>query len=416
LGFLKDFFQIKNESVGFTLSDPMAAQFLAGLGIDTTNVSSQTELNEVTYFTCMSHLCKTTSKMPWEKLQKTEKKGKEKLFDSEIDYLLNLRPNPHYTAADFWSCMEFHKNHYGNAYSYIEVLNGRITGLWILPANEMQIWRDDKGIFGDKNSIWYVWSDSQTGKQYKFFSDEILHFKSAFSFQGIVGISIKDMLKSTIKSQLSAEQFLQKLYSNNMFGGKVILNYTGDLDSTKEAKLAAKIESYSSTVGTGKFIPLPLGITAQTLDMKLSDAQFFDNNKMSALQIAAAFGIKPNVINNYDKSSYSNSETQQLDFYVNTLQSSFNNYNQEVTYKLLILQDIKKGIRLEINKKVLFEMDSKTRAEVNAKNINNFVTTPNEARESEDLPYMDEADVLIGNGNFIKLNQVGTQWAKGGSK
>lgn len=415
MGFLKDFFQIKNEAVGFTLSDPMAAQFFAGLGIDTTNISSQTELNEITYFTCMNHLCKTSSKMPWDKLQKTEKKGKEKLFDSEIDYLLNLRPNPHYTAADFWSCMEFHKNHYGNAYSYIKAINGKIKELWILPANEVQIWRDDKGIWGDENSIWYVWSDSQTGKQYKFFTNEILHFKSAFTFQGIVGISIKDMLKSQIKSQLSAGQFLEKLYSNNMFGGKVILNYTGELASGVATNLAKKIESYSTATGTGKFIPLPIGITAQMLDMKLSDAQFFDNNKLSALQIAAAFGIKPNVINNYDKSSYSNSETQQLDFYVNTLQSSFNNYNQECTYKLLPLKEIKEGKRLEINKKVLFEMDSKTRAEVNAKNINTFVMTPNEARESEDLPYMDGADELIGNGNFIKLNQVGQQWQKGGN-
>lgn len=30
--------------------------------------------------------------------------------------------------------------------------------------------------------------------------------------------------------------FLKKLYENNMFGGKVILNYTGELDSAKAKK------------------------------------------------------------------------------------------------------------------------------------------------------------------------------------
>lgn len=69
--------------------------------------------------------------------------------------------------------------------------------------------------------------------------------------------------------------------------------------------------------------------------MKLSDAEFFENSKLSALQLAAAFGIKPNIINDYSKSSYSNSETQQLDFYVNTLQPVLQHTEQEITYKLL---------------------------------------------------------------------------------
>ena len=37
------------------------------------------------------------------------------------------------------------------------------------------------------------------------------------------------------------------------------------------------------------------------LDIKLSDSQFIELKKYSALQIAAAFGIKPNQINDYEK-------------------------------------------------------------------------------------------------------------------
>lgn len=55
------------------------------------------------------------------------------------------------------------------------------------------------------------------------------------------------------------------------------------------------------------------------LDIKLSDSQFIELKKYSALQIAAAFGIKPNQINDYTKSSYSNSEMQQLSFLTDTM-------------------------------------------------------------------------------------------------
>ena len=393
----------------------MASQFFSSLGIDVSNIATSSELKEIVYFTCIKHLSETMSKMPWEKLLKTEKKGKEKIYDNNIDRLLNLRPNPLYSAAMFWGCVELNKLHNGNSYAYIEVANGKPKWLWLLPSEEVQIWRDDKGIWGNENSIWYVWSDSRTGKQYKFFQSEILHFKTAVTLNGIVGIAVRDMLKSQIQSKMYADGFLKKLYENNMFGGKVILNYTGELDSAKAKKIALQVESYSKETTTGKFIPLPVGIEAKMLDMKLSDAEFFENSKLSALQLAAAFGIKPNIINDYSKSSYSNSETQQLDFYVNTLQPSFTAYEQEISYKLLPLFEIEKGNRLTINTKILFKMDSKTQAEVYQTYLNNFGMTPNEVREEIDLPYMEGADNLIGNGNYIRIDQIGTQWkAKGG--
>lgn len=149
------------------------------------------------------------------------------------------------------------------------------------------------------------------------------------------------------------------------------------------------------------------------LDMKLTDAQFFENNKISALQLASAFGIKPNVINDYSKSSYSNSETQQLDFYVNTLQPLFKSYEQEMTSKLLRVDEQQNGMRLCINEKILFKMDSKTQSEVLTSYLTNFAMTVNEVREELDLPYISAengGDKLIGNGNAITLDKAGVQY------
>ena len=412
MGFLQN--RVRNDTT-FSLNDPDAERFFEYFGINATDVGSLSELNEIIYLICLKHLSETMGKMPWEKKVMTEPKGKEKVNDARTNKLLNLRPNPHYSASVFWTTTELNRLHYGNSYAYIEVKSGAPEALWILPSNEIQIWRDDRGIWGDTNSIWYIWTDSQTGKKWKFFQCEILHFKSSLTFNGIVGLAVKDILKIQIQSKLHADSYLKKLFENNMFGGKVILNYTGDLDPSKELKMAERIESYSKKSGSGKFIPLPLGVNAQLLDMKLSDAEFLENNKLSALQLAAAFGIKPNVINDYSKSSYSNSETQQLDFYMNTLQPLFTAYQQEVTYKLLHSFEIDAGTSLEINEKILFKMDSKTQSEVFQSRINNFVMTPNEAREELGLSYIDGADELIGNGNYIKLGQIGANYGiKGG--
>ena len=329
--------------------------FFHGYGIDVENIDKSSDLSETIYYICLKHLSETISKMPWELRVLTEKKGKEKVINSNIDRILNLRPNPYMTAATFWGTVELNKLHSGNAYIYIEAdKNGFPKYLWLLPSTQVKIWIDNKGIFGRLNSIWYIWADSRTGKKYSFEMNEIIHLKTHISFDGLSGLPIRDILKTQISSGKNSVGFLNKLYKSNMFGSKVLVHYPGELNKGNEQKVAASLERYSATQGSGKFIPVPAGFQAQLLDMKLADAQFFENNRVSALQLAAAFGIKPNIINDYTKSSYSNSETQQVDFYVNTLQPLFKAYEQEITYKVLSEREINKGYRLEINEKILF--------------------------------------------------------------
>lgn len=410
---IKNIIKIDKKKDGYSLKD--IGDFLGLRGIDVENIEQSSDLSETIYFICLKHLSETMAKMPWEKRVLTEKKGKERVLDSKIDNLLNIRPNPYMTATTFWGTVELNKLHYGNSYIYIEAdNNGFPRYLWLLPSDQMEIWIDNRGILGSLNAIWYVWTDQRNGKKYTFEMDEIIHLKTHISFDGLSGAPIKDILKTQISSGKNSIGFLNKLYRNNMFGSKVLVQYTGELNKAAEEKLAKKIESFAKAQGSGKFIPMPFGMQAQLLDMKLADAQFFENNRTSALQLAAAFGIKPNVINDYTKSSYSNSETQQVDFYVNTLQPLFKAYEQELTYKLLTPRELGEGYRLEINEKMLFKMDNKTQAEVYSKYLTNFAMTPNEVREDLNLPYIEGGDTLLGNGSTINLENIGTQYKKGG--
>lgn len=410
---IKNIIKIDRKKDGYSLKE--IGEFLGLTGIDVENIEQSSDLSETIYFICLKHLSETMAKMPWEKRVLTEKKGKERVLDSKIDNLLNIRPNPYMTATTFWGTVELNKLHYGNSYIYIEAdKNGFPRYLWLLPSDQMEIWIDNRGILGSLNAVWYVWTDQRNGKKYTFEMDEIIHLKTHISFDGLSGAPIKDILKTQISSGKNSIGFLNKLYKNNMFGSKVLVQYTGELNKAAEEKLAKKIESFAKAQGSGKFIPMPFGMQAQLLDMKLADAQFFENNRTSALQLAAAFGIKPNVINDYTKSSYSNSETQQVDFYVNTLQPLFKAYEQELTYKLLTPRELGEGYRLEINEKMLFKMDNKTQAEVYSKYLTNFAMTPNEVREDLNLPYIEGGDTLLGNGSTINLENIGTQYKKGG--
>lgn len=407
---IKNFFN-KGSRKDIGLTD--LAKISGSTGLDTSDIEISADYAEIIYFTCLKHLSETMGKMPWEKRQITEKKGREKILDNRLDFLLNIRPNPYVTASQFWATTELNKLHYGNAYIYIETdkKTGYPKALWQLPAKEMEVWIDNAGILDSNIGLWYIWTDVRTSKRYSFAKEEILHFKSQFTFDGLVGIPIKEILKTQINTNKHAEGFLNKFYKSGMFGSKVAVFYPGVVEKAKEMEVVKNLESFSSKTTSGKFIPIPLGWQTQMLDMKLVDAQFFENNKISALQLAGAFGIKPNVINDYSKSSYSNSETQQLDFYVNTLQPLFKSYEQEMTSKLLRFDEQIDGMRLCINEKVLFKMDNKTQSEVLTSYLTNFTMTVNEVREELDLPYIENGDKLLGNGNAITLEKAGEQYS-----
>lgn len=381
------------------------------------SIEVEKDISETIYFICLKHLSESFGKMQWEKREITVKKGKEKKFDNELDILLNIRPNPYMSAITFWQTVELNRNHYGNSYVYIERDKiAKIKYLWQLPSDEVEIWIDNKGIFGMKEGVWYVWNDKRSGKKYSFFKDEILHFKSHMSWDGLSGIPVREILRTQLNTQKSALNFLKRIYSSSTLGTKVVVHYTGELNDEKAKNMIEKISRFAKSKDTGTFIPLPLGFQAQLLDMKLADAQFFENNKNTALQVAAAFGIKPNIINDYTKSSYSNSETQQLDFYVNTLQPLFLIYEQELSYKLLHPKELENGYRLAINENTLFKMDNQTKATVYSNYIQNFIMTPNEVREALNLPYIEGGDKLVGNGNAITLEMAGEQYRKGGNE
>lgn len=390
-------------------------EFLEWLGID--KRINKESLSEVTYYVCLRILAETISKMPL-KLYQTTDKGNIKAENAAY-IKLATRPNDIMTPSSFWSAVVYNEKHYGNAYVWIrhkfvrkKYGGDNVIDFWIMPTQSVDVLIDDKGIFGGKGDIYYRYCDKYSGETYVFKSKDVLHFKNSFSFDGILGKSVRENLKNTLQGGINSQEFMEKLYKNGMTAS-MALNYTGDIDDKAMKKLRAKYEEYTSGAkNAGRIVPVPLGFKLEPLNVKLTDAQFFELKKYSSLQIAAAFGIKPNQINNYDKSSYSNSEMQQMAYYVDTALFNIKNYEEELNYKLLSDGEIEKGYFFKFNEKVILRVDSKSQAEILSKYVNNGIYTPNEARSVLDLPNEEGGDTLIVNGNYIPITMVGLQYKK----
>lgn len=395
-----------NKSTRTTIEMNNLLDFLGISGVKEDNLS------EATYFACLKVLSEAMGKLPLKLLQYNENNGVTNARKNPLYNVLHDRPNPYMTASTFWSTIEYNRNHYGNAYAWIQGA-GEKTKLWILPSNEVEIWYDDACKLADVPDIYYIYSK---GKDViKFGSEEILHFKSSNTLDGIAGISVAEQLKSTIGGNAKAQTMINKMYDSG-FTAKAVLNYTGDLNNQNVETLVANVTKYAKGElkdrNVDNIIPMPVGFKLEPLNIKLADNQFIEVKQYTALQIASAFGIKPYQIGDYTKSSYASAEAQQLSFYVDTLLYIIKQYEEELTYKLLSKEETDSGLHFKFNVAVILRADLKTQIDSLSTAVNSFIYTPNEARALLDLESKEGGDELLGNGASIPVRYAGSQYVK----
>ena len=105
------------------------------------------DLGDLTYLTCLKVLSESIGKIPVYLMTD----DKQRVSDHETSYILNVRPNQYQTPAQFFTYLEYCRNHYGNAFSFVNRLtNGNIEGLYPLYPQAVQIWVNNTDKFTDR--------------------------------------------------------------------------------------------------------------------------------------------------------------------------------------------------------------------------------------------------------------------------
>ena len=372
----------------------------------------KSRMAEVTYFTCLKVLSEAVSKLPIALQKVTTDNGIEDMTGDTLWQTIRTRPNPFMTPSTFWSAVENCRNHYGNAYIHIDrTTNG--VNLWILDPQCVRIKMSMLCDLSEQPDIHYVYTSPQSGEEYIYPSDDILHFKTSTTFGGLIGLSVQEKLKLSLDGAMKSQEMLNSLYENN-FVSKVAVQFQPGAESNIQLKeqYIQQLQNYADgkVKGTRSFIPVAFGTSLVPLNIKLTDGQFLELRKYTALQIASAFGIKPNHLNDYEKSSYTNSETQQLAFYTDTMLYIIKQYEEELNFKLLSDEQRKNGYRFKFNVAAVLRGDTKSQLESLAQGVSNGIYTPNEARRNLDLPSKDGGDKLYFNGSNIPIEQAGEQY------
>ena len=379
------------------------------LGIDPAKTGDAT--SEATYYACLKVLTESIGKLPLKIQQYTENGGIRIAREHPYYRMLNERPNRYMTASSFWGTCEQFRDDRGNSYAWIDTRDPKHPQLWHLDPSSVQVYYDNARKLSDVADVYYRYTTPSGTVTLT--SEEVLHFRSHYTEDGITGISVRDQLSATLRGNIKAQEFINKTIESGMTA-KSVLNYTGSLSDVNVQALVKEVTKYAKgemrDKGIENIIPMPVGFSLTPLNLKLADSQFLELRQYSALQIASAFGVKPYQVGDYTKSSYASAEAQQLSFLVDTLLFIVKQYEEELTYKLLTDEEVAQGYHIKFNVAVILRADQKTQIETLRSAVSGFLMTPNEARERLDLPSKEGGDQLIGNGSTIPITAVGAQW------
>lgn len=391
---------------------------ILGIDLDGIDVRGKGALKVDTVYACIRIRSESVAKLPL-KVYQEDDFGVRKQSKHNVAQLLRLRPNPFMSAYDFWKVTETQNCLYGNAFVNIEFdrRTGKPVALWPIDASKVTIYVDDdtgmSQIMQPRSKLWYVVDLGY--EQRKVSADEMLHFRGGLTLNGIVGLSPIDQLRASVENQAQANDFINKFYKQGL-QVKGLIQYVGDLNERAKREFREKFEEMSSGLNNAHRIALmPVGYKFEPIALTLQDAQFLENTQLTIRQIAAAFGIKMHQLNDLSRATYNNTTEQQKEFYTDTLQPILTGYEQELTYKLFLDEEIENGFFVRFNADAILRADIKSRYDAYRLAIQSGFLTPNEVRELEEREPKEGGNQLIVNGNMVPLTEVGAAYRlKGG--
>ena len=373
-------------------------------------VTDRTALQHIVVYACVRVLSEAIAQLPLH-LYKYNEKGKERVPQHPLYFLLHDQPNPEMTSFVFRETLMSHLLIYGNAYAQI-IRNGRgdVIGLYPLMPDKMKVDRDEK------NRLIYIYSRyDEANPNLKeqgdiiFYADEVLHIPG-LGYDGLVGYSPIALAKNAIGISIACEDYGASFFGNNA-------NPSGVLEHPGVIKNPDKLrDAWHRAYGgrnAHKVAVLEEGVKFTPISIPNNEAQFLETRKFQIEEIARMYRVPLHMIGDLDHATFSNVEHLSLDFVKYSLDPWIVRWEQSLQKALL--SDSEKGkYFIKFNVDGLLRGDYASRMQGYSIGIQNGFLCPNDVRELEDMNLIPEEKggfTYMVNGSMSRLCDAGIAYA-----
>ena len=361
------------------------------------NVNEHTALSYSAVFNAISLISGTVGALPLH-LVRRQGKTTSHAIDNSLYDLLHTTPNPYMTAMTFRECMMAHMLAWGNGYAEI-VRNGKgeTVALWPITPDRISPRMEDGVMY---------YEITVDGERKVLPRERILHIPG-LGFDGYVGYSVVQMARNSIGLGKAMERFGSNYFGQGTHPG-IIVSHPGKLSETAHKNIENSLSSTYS--GLGKSHRLMLvedGMRLEKIGIPPNDSQFLESRQFQIPEVARWFNLPPHKLKDLTKSSFSNIESEQISFVVDSLLPWGIRLEQAYNMQLLSKDERSRGLYFKHIFEGLLRGNSKDRAEFYKAMFNIGAITINEIREKEDLDPVEGGNVHLVPLNMTTLDKAG---------
>ena len=390
--------------------------FVFGRSASGKKVNEFTAMQTTAVYACVRILAESIASLPLH-VYEYKGKGKERVPQHPLYFLLHDSPNPEMTSFIFRETAMIHLLLWGNSYSQIiRDGMGRVVGLYPLLPDRMSVDRDEHGeIVYTYTSMLDSKPKTKGGSQIKLLRQDVLHIPG-LGFDGLVGYSPIAMARNAVGMTLACEEYGSSFFANGARPGGV-LKHPGVLKDPSKLRESWQAV-YGGTANTGKVVVLEEGVDYQQISIPPEEAQFLETRKFQIDEIARLYRVPPHMIGDLEKSSFNNIEQQSLEYVKYTLNPWVVRWEQSLQKALLNVAEQKRYF-IKFNVDGLMRGDYQSRMAGYAVGRQNGWLSANDIREMENMnpiPEEEGGNLYLINGNLCKLKDAGIFSKKTGGK
>lgn len=360
-------------------------------------VSPGESLQLVTVFACVRVLAETLATLPLVVYRRQEPRGRIRDTSHVLYRTLHDRPNPEMTSVELRETLMGHVALRGNAYSQVVPLANGDVELWPLRPDRMRVVRRENGQIG------YVYT-LPSGEDRALTRREVFHVKG-ISPDGMVGYSPVTLAREAIGLGLALEEHGARIFGNGAEPGGVLQTDQLLSDEAYDRLKTSWEAAHKGLENSHRVAILEEGVKWQQVSLSGRDSQWLEQRKYQRSEIAALFRVPPHMIQDLERTTFSNIEHQSIDFVVHTVRPWAVRWEQAIERDLLT----------EPSHFVRFTVDGLLRGDIQSRYAaysvgrQNGWLSANDVRELEDLnPLPPEVgDIYWAPLNMVPADQLG---------
>lgn len=332
-------------------------------------------------FACVRVLSESIGALPLVVYERLPDGTKQRARKHSLYNILHDSPNAFMDSISFWELMTAHCALRGNAYARVERDEaGEVTALWPLLPQNMNVTINDNG------QLIYEYS-SVNGIKTLMQWFEILHIKG-LTFDGVTGLSPLSLLRDTIGRAQAINEYSGKYFHNDARPGG-ILRHPGKISPQGAASLKSSWNAaFKGSGNSHKVALLEEGMEFTTVGLSPEDSQLIDSQKFSVIDIARVFRVPASLLNDHDRSTYSNVTEQNRSYVVYTLMPWLVRIEQACN-RILFTESERVRFYTEHKLDSLLRGDQKTRYECYQIGLKEGFLSKNDVRGYENLSPVD---------------------------